>query len=107
MCKKAEIFDSVRSYNLALTRAIDHQLFFVPSRNSQCLHRGASFLQQSGSCGEHLYATAHEHLSFQEGDGNLQLQLPQQHPRCQTQQTGKPVQPHPGGPNAEGHQADS
>ena len=55
---------------------------------SRRVHRGASVLQQSGGGGQSLHASQDERLPLQEGDGDLQLQLLQQHPGSPPQQTG-------------------
>lgn len=70
----------------ALKQRLHHSLY-SPSRDCRCLHRRAPVLQQLGGRSELRHAAAHEHLPLQEGDGDLQLQLSQQHPGCQAQQT--------------------
>lgn len=71
---------------------------FLHSRNSWCLHCGAALLQQSGRGREHSHAPAHEHLPLQEGNWDLQLQLPQRRPQRQAEPTGERLQifKHPG-----------
>lgn len=53
------------------------------------VHRGATLLQQPGGGGQSIHAPENERLPLQEGYGDLQLQLLQQHPLRQTQQTGE------------------
>lgn len=84
------LLETLLSSTCTLTlRCVSRCIVFCFSRESGRLHRGAFVLQQPGGGGESLDASTHERLSFQERDGNLQLQLLQLHPRRSPQPTGR------------------